>query len=403
MKIHFQTDKTNLSLPENDRLAYIPHPVYVWWKRDQKQPSNRFIRNFKEPVEYLETLWTDEILQSICDETGILEIDQKSFKLVPLDLKRFFAVELMRGIIGIRNVETLWHTDNTKNITVNYPFKEKQISKNLWFAISNRLDFNVDNIHYMLIDRFKMHLVPGYNVTIDELRIPINHQNCPFKNHNRDKPDVWAIESKSLHAENGYLLDFINPCQNKLPTTKESIFQFANWLKTTGRLHHIVADSNFLSALDLLTLYDMNLEATVSCKATRPSFIWKKALSEKIPRGYTRVASSQRLCCVCTRANGKPKIASTLCYAIDDEDHSEVGERRDILRIYDDFKRNADQFGRLYKCQFPIGKHMNWLTALIVGWFYFALTNAFILYSMRVEGITHEEFVYEIALKYMSL
>jgi len=395
------SDKANLSLPERDRLTYISYPVYIWWKVEKKEPSHRFIRNFREPVEYMDALWNIDIIQHICDSTEALKVDGRYFKLTPLDFRRFLGVELMRGISGIRNIETFWHTDSSKKFTVDYPGKDNQISKNRWFAISNGVDFDPALVHEMLIALYKFHLVPGYNVTIDELRIPITHESCPFQCLNRDKPDIWAIESKTLHAENGYLLDFINPCQHKVPTPKESVFQFANWLKTTGRHHHLIADSNFLSALDLLDLYDMNIEGTISCKSTRPSFIWKKGLAHKIPKGYSRVASSERLCCVCTRNKGTPKIASTLCYAIDDENRSEVKERRDLLTIYDDLKRKADHFGRLYKAQFPIGHHMNWLISLLIGWFYFTLTNAFILFSMRNAGVTHEEFVFQIALKYM--
>jgi len=128
-------------------------------------------------------------------------------------------------------------------------------------------------------------------------------------------------------------------------------------------------DSNFLSALDLLKLYDLGFEATVSCKSNRPSFIWKDGLAHKLPKSYTRVCSSERLCCMCTNNNGKPKIATTLCVAKDDESSSEVKERRSVLNIYDDLKGKADHFGQLYKSQYPIGHHMNWLCTLLIGCF----------------------------------
>jgi len=165
----------------------------------------------------------------------------------------------------------------------------------------------------------------------------------------------------------------------------------------------LVADSNFLSALDLLKLWDLGFEGTISCKNNRPSFIWSKGLAEKLPKGYTRVASSERLCCVCTHNNGKPKLATTLCYAENDEDRSDVKERRNILKEYDKLKGKADHFGHLYKSQFPIGFHMNWQVTMLVGWFYFAMTNAYLLYSMRFDDLTHLEFVYKISQSYLSM
>ena len=96
-------------------------------------------------------------------------------------------------------------------------------------------------------------------------------------------------------------------------------------------------------------------------------------------------------------SHGKPKIATTLCVAKEGDVSLDVKKRREVLRIYDTYKRGADQFGQLYKGQYPIGYHENWLTTMIIGWFYFALTNAYILYSMKYDNLTHEQFVYEIA------
>jgi hypothetical protein len=147
----------------------------------------------------------------------------------------------------------------------------------------------------------------------------------------------------------------------------------------------------------------MGVFATASCKSTRPSFIWKQGLAHRLPRGYSRVASSNRLCCIATRSKGLPKLATTLCYAVQDPIFAEVKERRKLLKIYDTYKGKADYFGHLNKAQFPQGHHKSWLSAMLVGWFYFAVTNAFILYSTRFADLTHEEFVYQIACDLMLM
>ncbi len=397
---YFRQCKENNELPRQDRLSYIPYPTFIWWSVQERKITPRFIGEFTSPVHYFEALWTDEIMRHICHETGLITHDSKVEKLTPHMVKMFLGQELIRGYIGVTNMRLLW---STKSIIIDYPGKANALWKNHWFAISNELNFDPAFIHRLLIDRFKLHLVPGYNVTVDEIRIPCTHESCSFKNHNRQKPDVWAVESKSLHADNGYLLDFIYPCQEKVPTPSESLFQFATWLLTTERRHHIVADSNFLSALDLPRLETMGIQATISCKNTRPSFIWKRGLEEKLPEGYTRIASSQIGCCIVTRNKGKPKIATTLCYAVNDKARADVKERRDVLNIYDNLKGKADYFGHLYKEQYPHGNHQNWLVTLLLGWFYFALTNSYILYTMRNNELTHKEFIYEIAKFLLSV
>jgi hypothetical protein len=253
------------------------------------------------------------------------------------------------------------------------------------------------------VERYKLHLIPGYNVCIDEIRIPCTHEECKFKQHNQQKPDVWAIESKSLHANNGYLLDFIYPLDDKKPTPRESFFQFAEWLKSTERHHHLVADSNFLDATDLLKLWDYSFEGTISCKATRPTYLWKEGLLKNLPESYTRVASSERMWATAIYNNGKVKIATTRCVAIPAQKSSEVQERRSILKEYDKHKGAADYFGQLYKTTWPHGCHKNWLVTLLEGWFFFTLTNAYILYSMRFDNLTHKQFVVKIANSYLGV
>jgi hypothetical protein len=403
LKQHFRHDKSNRALPPNDRLKYISQPTFYWCRAFQKKPAALNIRNFRAPLDFLRALFTDAIIDNICETTEPLTYDNCCVQLTKEMFFKFIGMELMRGVIGVRNVKNMWTVEGGDRPVILYPGRGNALAKNHWFAISYNLDYDASFVHSLLVGNFKLHMHPGFHVTVDELRIPCHHVDCPLKSHNRDKPDIWAIESKCLHAENGYLLDFVNPTLEKVPTPGETVFRFANWLTTTGRKHHMVMDSNFVSALDLLKLHDMGVFATASCKSTRPSFIWKQGLAHRLPRGYSRVASSNRLCCIATRSKGLPKLATTLCYAVQDPIFAEVKERRKLLKIYDTYKGKADYFGHLNKAQFPQGHHKSWLSAMLVGWFYFAVTNAFILYSTRFADLTHEEFVYQIACDLMLM
>lgn len=351
-------------------------------------------------MDFFNCLWTQEIVGHICDKTGDFLCNKKQRALTPTTLNIFLGMELIRGISGIRSVEYLFAKEG---FCLNFPFKERCLSRNCWYAVSSSLAFDPFLVHTLLVDRFKVHLVPGTHLCVDELRIPIQHESCPFKNHNVKKPDPWAIESKSLHANNGYLLDFVFPIVEKPPTPKEAVFEFASFLRNTGRKHHIVMDSNFLGALDLLQLKEIGVLATVSCKRDRPSWIWKDGLEKDLPFTYTRVASSTHMCCVATNNQGIPKLASTLFHALDDEENYSPAERRSVLSTYDSLKDRADKFGQMFKAQYPNGHHQSWNTTLLVGWFYFALTNSYILYSTKYDNMSHKDFVSQIAFSLLQV
>ena len=61
-------------------------------------------------------------------------------------------------------------------------------------------------VYSLLIQNFQSSISSLCNdLVVDEIRIPLSHEQCGSKNHNRDKPDKWAIEFKSLNTPEGYL------------------------------------------------------------------------------------------------------------------------------------------------------------------------------------------------------
>lgn len=243
LKHHFRHDRANRALPKNDRLKYISHPAFYWCRAIQKKPAALNVRDFRSPLDFVMALFSDSIIDNICATTAPLSYNNRRAKLTRKQFWKFIGMEVMRGYIGVRNIENMWTREGGDRPVILFPGKENSLTKNQWFAVSNNLDFDVSLVHSLLVENFKLHLHPGFHVTVDELRIPCHHEKCPAKSHNRDKPDIWAIESKCLHAENGYLLDFINPILPNVPTPTETVFQFAGWLKTTGRRHHMLMDS----------------------------------------------------------------------------------------------------------------------------------------------------------------
>lgn len=270
----------------------------------------------------------------------------------------------MRGRIGLTNIDMMW---STGDFSVEFPGKAHQLPKNHYYAIASGLDYDPSTLHSMLRESFQAALVPGYFVCIDEIRIPATHYACPYKKYNNKKPDVWAIESKSLHDSSRYLFDFINPVQEKVPTPGESFFTMLQSLKQTKRNHHVTADSNFISALDIPKVTKLGFECTVSCKSDRPSILWKEGLGKGIPVSYSRVASSPAFTAVCTHNKGKVNLATTLYLVKDQKNLYKPENRRLILDKYDETKGYADQFGQLVKTYWPDGGFKKWHVAL-AGW-----------------------------------
>lgn len=314
-------------------------------------------------------------------------------------LKRFFGTILMKGVIGLVALEDFYAE---KLFSIAFPSSVGLLPKNLFFEISGNLIFPLKDVYDELIGTFQHHMQPGYWTVIDEIRIPSRHYDCPVKVYNNKKPDVWAIESKSLHDSSSYLLHFIYPLAEEKPTPKESVHIFIDYLKTTTRNHHVTCDSNFLSAEDISPLTTKSLKFTVSCKSNRPSELWSQALQVGLPQGYTRVVVGAGMVCACTKNNGLVNLASTYFTVEDNKTLYSSEMRRDVLSLYDETKGYADNFGHLVKAYYPDVKFRNYELTLLVGWMIYATTNAYILYNLRGGELSHREFQYAIASNLMN-
>jgi len=119
----------------------------------------------------------------------------------------------------------------------------------------------------------------------------------------------------SQSASTKYLLHFIYLLAETIPTPKESVYIFCEYLQGSTRRQHITMDSNFLSANDVPLCGPSGdvfcFECTISCKKNRPAEIWKH-LQEGLPLGYTRIVQNEKRICACTRSNGFVNLTSDL-------------------------------------------------------------------------------------------
>ena len=305
----------------------------------------------------------------------------------------------MKGVIGLRSVDDFY---SEKLFTVEFPSKVSLLPKDIFYEVSANLDIDLKSVYDLLIGSFQAHMCPGYWTAIDEIRIPSRHYDCTIKKYNLKKPDVWAIESKSLHDSTSYLLHFIYPLSDPVPTPKQSVAIFVEYLQKSGRNHHVTCDSNFLAADDIPLLSTKSLKFTVSCQKNRPSEIWSKGLQVGLAQSYTRVVSGENMVCACTLNNGFVNLASTYFTVEDNQVLYSSEYRRDVLSLYDETKGYADNFGHLVMSYFPDIKFRNFRMQLLVGWLVYATTNAYILYTRQSDVLTHRAFQSQIAADLMN-
>jgi len=302
-------------------------------------------------------------------------------------------------VIGLRSVDDFY---SEKLFTVEFPSKVSLLPKDIFYEVSANLDIDLKSVYDLLIGSFQAHMCPGYWTEIDEIRIPSRHYDCTIKKYNLKKPDVWAIESKSLHDSTSYLLHFIYPLSDPVPTPKQSVAIFVEYLQKSGRNHHVTCDSNFLAADDIPLLSTKSLKFTVSCQKNRPSEIWSKGLQVGLAQSYTRVVSGENMVCACTLNNGFVNLASTYFTVEDNQVLYSSEYRRDLLSLYDETKGYADNFGHLVMSYFPDIKFRNFRMQLLVGWLVYATTNAYILYTRQSDVLTHRAFQSQIAADLMN-
>ncbi len=353
------------------------------------------------PTEIFECLWDWEWFS---DQEKIKLTSRASQTITISLLKRYFGGIIIRGTIGCCSFKDLY---GYGPVTLNLPENWNLVPRNVFHDISTKMVFNETNlltIHTGLVDNFQKFLVPGTHTCIDEIRIPSRHYKNEVKKYNCKKPDVWAIESKSLNDSTGYLLDFGFPlAKEQGSTVKSAVLKFINFLSTTGRRHTVTLDSNFLNADEIPLLSREKIFLHAMCSSNRPAWLFKDGLQKELPRSYTRVASSENYVAAATFNNGKANIASN-CFVVHDTDENFTpSKRRELLKYYDQTKGFSDAFGQLVKSYWPDQKFKSWELCMVFGWMKYALTNAFILHKLLNEKSNHREFLFEIGSQYLLI
>ncbi|KAI4475495.1 hypothetical protein M0802_015132 [Mischocyttarus mexicanus] len=167
------------------------------------QEAEHIIRNIDcdDPFELYKLFLNDNILQLIIEETNKYSIQcgfsanrrkhQLSWKPVTVnELKAFFAILLIMGIVQMPDIRLYWMENNIDNTTCS---TEDPLNK-------------INKIVAKIITTFKNVVKPGKTVVIDETMIPWRG-SLRFRQYLKGKQHKYGIKVYKLCLPNGYTYD----------------------------------------------------------------------------------------------------------------------------------------------------------------------------------------------------
>lgn len=316
-------------------------------------------------------------------------------KLKPVTLTemcRFFGQHIICAALHLPSARDLWREHD---FTIWYEGKEFGLGCHHWEEINSHLTFEPKVLRDMLVTLFQSHMTPETNLSCDETRIRAHHEGAPEVEFNPKKPERWAVQLYSLNLSNKYLYNFTVP---KEMTAFQALKYFTNKLSTTGNVHHITADSHFSNAAQAQALMDTGIFCTLCCKAdSAPRALFSTGLAQGLPQWKSRFARKGALIAACLHRKKKVCLISSW-YRLQDTEKSGAAERRVLIDHYDDTKRYTDQFNLLVGNYYTPHRHRDVNANMLLGWFEFALTNAYILYTEYADKpVSHRDFLLSIS------
>ncbi|KAI4487688.1 hypothetical protein M0802_011950 [Mischocyttarus mexicanus] len=185
------------------------------------QEAELIIRNIDcdDPFELYKLFLNDNILQLIIEETNKYSIQcgfsanrrkhQLSWKPVTVnELKAFFAILLIMGIVQMPDIRLYWTENNIYNTTCS---TEDPLNK-------------INKIVAKIITTFKNVIKPGKTVVIDETMILWRGRLC-FRQYLKGKRHKYGMKVYKLCLPNGYTYDL-----DIYAGKKNELFNIWTWL-----------------------------------------------------------------------------------------------------------------------------------------------------------------------------
>lgn len=349
------------------------------------------------PRQLFDLLWTNEIRAHILETTLDQLQSSTAMTIRPEEVSKYWGMVCIFAVYGGRSIRQFFATGDH---LIQYPGRQHSLGRSRFLFIGNHLYYSIPTIHQLLQASFSRHLLPGTHVCVDEIRVKCKNRSCPDLKFNTSKADRWAMEFISLHDLSGYLLAFTPPHCTETPF--EALISLSRQISSTGRVHHVVADTRFSNVKQAKALLRMGLRCTLACQKDRPQYLFQQGLGRDIAQGRTEVASKGELVAATTKSNKAVNIISTN-FTLSEQAQASAKERRALLTLYDETKRPADHFQQLYAAFHFDHRHQRWEANLLTAWFEYAVTNAYIIHKlMSSSPLTHEKFVEDLGISLLS-
>jgi hypothetical protein len=345
-------------------------------------------------------MWPQEVMANLLKVTNQKFVSEGRKEVTLTELQKYFGHLLIITVLGLRRNEDLWRE---QGITIDYPGKEGKIGVKTWVLIHSHLSFESSKLHGILRQTFQRHLSPGTLMCVDEARIPCKNKACPFLSYNKSKPTKWAIESLTLSDSSRYLYDFTDPSADDKPTPYQWLIICGQRVRKLGGKRHLTADKRFSSLGQALKLKAIGVDSTLCCKANAPTFLFQECLITNLPQWRVHVAEKDGVIAATYHQKKKLNLVSTWFTVTEKKKVATREERKPILTHYDDTKRWTDQFDQLFEGFHYDHPHQDYKITMLLGWWGWAHTNAYILYRMvRGDEMDHYHFLLECARQLLT-
>jgi hypothetical protein len=351
------------------------------------------------PYGFVKLMWPKEVLEHLVTNTNLKLAAEDRKKTTTLELQKYFGHLLIIAILGLRRNEDLWRQ---KGICIDYPGKEHGIGVKRWPILHSHLSLNPSELHGILRKAFQHHLIPGTLLCVDEARIACKNKGCPYLSYNKQKRDKWAIESLALSDSSRYLYDFTDPTADDKPTAFQWLIICGKALAGQGKEYHLTSDKRFSSLAQAQKLQELGIDCTLCCKANSPTYLFKDCLGENLKQYNVHIAESDGIIAATYYQKKKLNLVSTW-FTVKEKKKATREDRLPMLTHYDDTKRWTDQFDQLFAGYHYNHPHDDWKITLVLGWFGFAHTNAYILFGkVRGKVMDHYDFLMDVAKGYLT-
>lgn len=218
--------------------AVPPRQVFAWEKRHPREvamednelsPDGDAI-TAHSPLEMFFTMFDDEILTHILDETNRLRVQtRRRVSAITMDeLKVFIGITFVMGVVNMPSRRMFWSPHTRLGIVADYMtcnrfeeiFSLLHLCDNTLIVPRGEAGYDRIIRFRFLVDKlnenYEKNAKKSSNLSVDEMMIPFKGRNS-LKMYMKNKPSKWGIKLFGIASSTGYVYKFYVYGDNTLP------------------------------------------------------------------------------------------------------------------------------------------------------------------------------------------